>query len=361
MRPPAAVTVLIADDDPDAREVLGEVLALMLPGVRTVFAVDGLDAVAVALDVCPWAVILDLGMPRMSGLDAAQRLQQRDGQGPADPHRRVGRLQAAARRLWRVRLLVAKADRGPSTRPLPGASDGVPRRLATDKGPQRPIEGEMLGATVARRAADAPLPHAGARCIPDSRARAAPCTASSRTRPGRAMPQPSQAFFAGRADCLAAAVDVCTLGRAARWTVARHRPRRLRRGGRTAAGGRQSLGGHAGFVADACCASALTQSARDRDRTKAPIALQATALRSPMSPPVPSPRASSVPVPAPARGAVSPRAWSCVANAARERRQRIAGRRRRRSIERPHSPAQRHHARQRERDRHAEVGAAART
>jgi len=79
MLSPTAVTVLIADDDPDAREVLGEVLALMLPGVRTVFAVDGLDAVAVALDVCPWAAILDLGMPRMSGLDAAQRLQQRMG------------------------------------------------------------------------------------------------------------------------------------------------------------------------------------------------------------------------------------------------------------------------------------------
>ena len=79
MVPPAAVTVLIADDDADAREVLGEVLELMLPGVRTVFAVDGVDAVAVALDVCPWAVILDLGMPRMGGLDAAQRLQERMG------------------------------------------------------------------------------------------------------------------------------------------------------------------------------------------------------------------------------------------------------------------------------------------
>ena len=79
MQPLAAVTVLIADDDPDAREVLGEVLELMLPGVRTVFSVDGLDAVAVALDICPWAAILDLGMPRMSGLDAAQRLQQRMG------------------------------------------------------------------------------------------------------------------------------------------------------------------------------------------------------------------------------------------------------------------------------------------
>jgi CheY-like chemotaxis protein len=79
MLPPAPVTVLVADDDPDAREVLGEMLELMLPGVRTVFAVDGLDAVAVALDICPWAVILDLGMPRLDGLDAAQRLQERMG------------------------------------------------------------------------------------------------------------------------------------------------------------------------------------------------------------------------------------------------------------------------------------------
>jgi CheY-like chemotaxis protein len=79
MPAPAAVTVLIADDDPDARDVLGHVLELMLPGVRTVFAVDGIDAVAVALDICPWAVILDLGMPRMNGLDAAQRLQERMG------------------------------------------------------------------------------------------------------------------------------------------------------------------------------------------------------------------------------------------------------------------------------------------
>ena len=75
----SAVTVLIADDDPDARDSLGTVLELMLPGVRTVFAVDGLDAVSVAIDICPWAVILDLGMPRMDGLGAAQRLQERMG------------------------------------------------------------------------------------------------------------------------------------------------------------------------------------------------------------------------------------------------------------------------------------------
>jgi two-component system response regulator YesN len=74
-----ALSVLIADDDPDARDVLAEVLELMLPGIRTFLAADGLEAVAVAADVCPWAVILDLGMPRLGGVDAAQRLLDRMG------------------------------------------------------------------------------------------------------------------------------------------------------------------------------------------------------------------------------------------------------------------------------------------
>lgn len=71
--------VLVVDDDPDARDMLGEVLALMMPGVTTLFSGDGLDAVSVASDVCPWAVILDLDMPVLNGVEAAQRLRQRMG------------------------------------------------------------------------------------------------------------------------------------------------------------------------------------------------------------------------------------------------------------------------------------------
>jgi two-component system CheB/CheR fusion protein len=72
-------SVLIADDDPEAREVLSHLIELMLPGVQTVLAADGQEAVDIALDVCPWAAILDLGMPRLDGFDAAQRLHQRMG------------------------------------------------------------------------------------------------------------------------------------------------------------------------------------------------------------------------------------------------------------------------------------------
>jgi CheY-like chemotaxis protein len=74
-----AKTVLIADDDPDAREVLAQLLELIMPGVQTVFAADGLEAVAIAMDIHPWAAILDLGMPKLDGLDAAQRLHERMG------------------------------------------------------------------------------------------------------------------------------------------------------------------------------------------------------------------------------------------------------------------------------------------
>ncbi len=79
MLEPAALTVLIADDDPDSREVLARVLELMLPGVQAILAADGLEAVMVAMDICPWAAILDLGMPRLDGVDAAQRLKERMG------------------------------------------------------------------------------------------------------------------------------------------------------------------------------------------------------------------------------------------------------------------------------------------
>ena len=79
MQQAGPVSVLVADDNPEHREMLGEVLSLMMPGVRTLFAGDGLDAVSVASDVVPWAVILDLDMPVLDGLEAAVRLRERMG------------------------------------------------------------------------------------------------------------------------------------------------------------------------------------------------------------------------------------------------------------------------------------------
>ena len=72
-------TVLIVDDDSDARELLAEVLELMVPGITTLFAQDGRDALAVAVDVVPWVVVLDLDMPRLNGDEAAAMLRARMG------------------------------------------------------------------------------------------------------------------------------------------------------------------------------------------------------------------------------------------------------------------------------------------
>jgi two-component system OmpR family response regulator len=72
-------TVLIAGEDPDMREMLADALKLMVPGITTLFAGDGLDAMAVAMDVMPWLVVLDLDMPRINGVETAERLRARMG------------------------------------------------------------------------------------------------------------------------------------------------------------------------------------------------------------------------------------------------------------------------------------------
>lgn len=76
MRDTATLTVLIADDDPDERWLLAQLVETMLPGAQTVLAADGAEAIGIASDAAPWAAILDLGMPRLDGFQVAQRLHQ---------------------------------------------------------------------------------------------------------------------------------------------------------------------------------------------------------------------------------------------------------------------------------------------
>jgi hypothetical protein len=116
------------------------VLELMLPGVRTVFAVDGLDAVAVALDVCPWAVDPRPRHAAHERLDAAQRLQQRMGKN-------LPILIAASGDYKRLRegygvfdYSLRKPIEVDRPRPLSGASDGVSPTDRTDRRHRRAIE-----------------------------------------------------------------------------------------------------------------------------------------------------------------------------------------------------------------------------
>lgn len=69
-------TVLVADDDPINRLVLCEMLDLA--GFATIEAVDGADAVQAALRHGPAVILMDINMPRMTGIEALDRLRQAD-------------------------------------------------------------------------------------------------------------------------------------------------------------------------------------------------------------------------------------------------------------------------------------------
>jgi len=76
--PPTAIRVLVADDQRVVREGLVLLLEL-LAGIEVVGAAsDGEQAVALATELRPQAVLMDLRMPRMDGVAATRRLRERD-------------------------------------------------------------------------------------------------------------------------------------------------------------------------------------------------------------------------------------------------------------------------------------------
>jgi CheY-like chemotaxis protein len=90
--------ILVVDDNQDAANVLSMMLRLM--GHETRIAHDGLAAVEQAQNFRPQLVLLDLGMPKLNGYEAAQRIRQQPwgeemvlvavtGWGQEDDRRRV--------------------------------------------------------------------------------------------------------------------------------------------------------------------------------------------------------------------------------------------------------------------------------
>jgi PAS domain S-box-containing protein len=71
--------VLVVDDNRDAAESLAVLLRLHGCEVRT--ANDGLEAVAAASVFSPQLVLLDLGLPKLSGYDAARQIREQQGSG----------------------------------------------------------------------------------------------------------------------------------------------------------------------------------------------------------------------------------------------------------------------------------------
>jgi DNA-binding NarL/FixJ family response regulator len=72
---PLTIRVLVADDEPRARRALAALLATY-PQIEVVGqAADGLQAVALAVELQPDVAVLDGIMPGLDGLAAAQRIK----------------------------------------------------------------------------------------------------------------------------------------------------------------------------------------------------------------------------------------------------------------------------------------------
>ena len=72
--------VLIVDDDRAVRDALRR--ALMLSGYDIALAVDGNEAIAQVADTVPDAVLLDVGLPGMSGLEVCRTLRRAGNRVP---------------------------------------------------------------------------------------------------------------------------------------------------------------------------------------------------------------------------------------------------------------------------------------
>jgi DNA-binding response OmpR family regulator len=70
--------ILVVDDNADAADSLAMLLQVRGDEVRVAY--DGEEALAAELDFRPEVVLLDIGMPKLSGYEVARRI--RDARGP---------------------------------------------------------------------------------------------------------------------------------------------------------------------------------------------------------------------------------------------------------------------------------------
>jgi CheY-like chemotaxis protein len=73
-------TVLLAEDSADVRDAFAELLGEM--GFTVDAVSDGVDAVAHAVELRPDAVLVDVGIPGIDGLEVARRIRAALGDGP---------------------------------------------------------------------------------------------------------------------------------------------------------------------------------------------------------------------------------------------------------------------------------------
>src|SRR3990167_5476231 len=134
-------TVLIVDDDPEVRATLAEYLAG--DGFEVAEAANGLEALAHVKRARPRAIVLDLMMPRLGGIDALQRIRGFDptigvvvvtGAEDIELHRKalaLGAPAVSATPAARSAAAAALGGRGPA----PGRPAPAPRAADTPATP----------------------------------------------------------------------------------------------------------------------------------------------------------------------------------------------------------------------------------
>jgi PAS domain S-box-containing protein len=75
----APLRIVAVDDNRDAVDSLAKILRMKRHDVRTAY--DGIEAVKLAADFKPHVVLLDIGLPRLNGYEAAQRIRKLPGGG----------------------------------------------------------------------------------------------------------------------------------------------------------------------------------------------------------------------------------------------------------------------------------------
>lgn len=71
-----SATVLHVEDNPSNRMIIRDLLHFQ--GYRVVEAVDGEEALVAAVRERPHIILMDIQLPRISGLEAARRIRARD-------------------------------------------------------------------------------------------------------------------------------------------------------------------------------------------------------------------------------------------------------------------------------------------
>jgi CheY-like chemotaxis protein len=79
LRPAVTVPrrILVVDDNQDSAESLA--MLLRLTGHEVHIAQDGLEAIEAAATLQPHVILLDIGLPRLNGYEAARRIREQQG------------------------------------------------------------------------------------------------------------------------------------------------------------------------------------------------------------------------------------------------------------------------------------------